>query len=302
MLNKRVAVIMATFNGEKYVEEQIVSIFSQVDVELTLYVRDDGSEDKTLEILKYYAGKHKIIFLSNEGQSSGSAAANFFHLLIGASEVDVDYYALADQDDIWAPRKIISAIENMGEVYDGYSSNLLSYNVEKLSAKYLIKSNPQVKFDYLFQGGSAGCTYVFKKELMQLICQKIKLLSIAERKLMSHDWFIYMVARIYGKNWLISNNCHIFYRQHNSNVYGDVGVIRNFRKKLKLFGGGWYFGVLRINNKFIDMQDDGKKVFNLIFSKNIFIRLKLINNLFELRRNPFESIMLAAYIIIFGID
>jgi rhamnosyltransferase len=300
MLNKRVAVILATFNGEEYLEEQIVSIFGQIDVDVTLYVRDDGSKDKTLEILRYYSKKNKIIFLSNDGQCSGSAAGNFFHLLISSSEADVDYYALADQDDIWAPRKLISAIENMGAIYDGYSSNLLSYNVTKLSSKYLIKSSPQVKFDHIFQGGSAGCTYVIKKELARLIVQKIKLLSLPERTLISHDWFIYMIARISGKKWLLSNSCHIFYRQHNNNVYGDVGVIQNFRKKLNLFAGGWYFNVLRVNRKFVNIESDDEIIYNLIFSKSILIRMKLINNLLELRRNPFESLILAAYVIIFG--
>ena len=98
---------MSCFNGKKYVQEQINSILEQIDVEITLLIRDDGSKDKTIEILKYNADMYKNVKLKL-GNNIGFKRSFYETLVNEAGEYD--YYAFADQDDVWDKDKLITAI------------------------------------------------------------------------------------------------------------------------------------------------------------------------------------------------
>ena len=101
----KVCVMMSTYNGEKYLEEQIMSILDQ-DIQVHLYIRDDGSQDGTKGILKKYMNKENIFirFSNNLGPQKS------FINLIEWVGMGYDYYFFADQDDKWKPRKIKTAI------------------------------------------------------------------------------------------------------------------------------------------------------------------------------------------------
>ena len=101
MSDKKVAVLLSTYNGEKYVGAQIHSILTQNYKNIEIVVRDDGSKDKTVEIIKEYMQKYSNIVL-HQGENLGFIKS-FFELL---KYEDADYYAFADQDDIWLPNKI----------------------------------------------------------------------------------------------------------------------------------------------------------------------------------------------------
>lgn len=103
-----VSVLMSTYNGAKYVREQIESILSQIGVEVKLTVRDDGSNDLTCEILKEYASLGKIALI--KGENVG-VSKSFFILL--DSSPDCDFYAFSDQDDIWHNDKLLNAVKCM---------------------------------------------------------------------------------------------------------------------------------------------------------------------------------------------
>ena len=113
MKEKKVAVIMSTYNGEKFIREQLDSILNQSYKNIELIVRDDGSKDKTVEIVKEYQAKHKNIKLF-EGQNLGFVKS-FFELLKLA---EADYYAYADQDDIWIENKIELAVNSLNKLDD----------------------------------------------------------------------------------------------------------------------------------------------------------------------------------------
>ena len=121
-----IAVLMSTYNGEKYIKEQLDSIFRQKEVKVTLYVRDDGSTDGTLDIIKLY---HGIILLPfDENKGPGLSFMTLLYHVMGQS-TKYDYYAFADQDDIWMDNKLIKAIkqiQNNGECVL-YSSNQWLY-------------------------------------------------------------------------------------------------------------------------------------------------------------------------------
>ena len=97
-MKSKVVVLMSTYNGEKYIQEQLESILTQTYHNIKIYVRDDGSSDQTLEILKKYENENKIILL--KGTNKGFIGS-FLTLLKECEEAD--YYAWCDQDDIWLP-------------------------------------------------------------------------------------------------------------------------------------------------------------------------------------------------------
>ena len=102
-----VSVLMSTYNGEKYIREQIESILNQKKVKVHLLIRDDGSQDSTIEIVKEYANKYPNVSVY-AGKNIG-IGNSFMELLRNAPEAD--YYAFADQDDVWLDGKLERAIE-----------------------------------------------------------------------------------------------------------------------------------------------------------------------------------------------
>ena len=108
----RVAVLMSTYNGEKYLKQQIDSILNQRgDFQLDLLIRDDGSNDNTISILEEYTQTNKIHYYI--GNNLGPAYS-FLDLLINSH--NYDFYAFADQDDYWMPNKISVAISNLSNI------------------------------------------------------------------------------------------------------------------------------------------------------------------------------------------
>ena len=102
-MTNSIAILMATYNGEKYLREQIDSILSQSSKQWHLYIHDDGSTDGTLEILNNYAEKHPEWVTVMDYPSQGGALQNFMSLL---EKVEADYYMFSDQDDVWHPTKV----------------------------------------------------------------------------------------------------------------------------------------------------------------------------------------------------
>lgn len=104
---------MATYNGELYIEEQINSILTQTYQDYTLYIQDDGSKDKTVEIIKSYSLAHENVVYVDNGLTKQGAGQNFMTLL---NCVESDYYMFADQDDVWLPFKIELSLGQMKNI------------------------------------------------------------------------------------------------------------------------------------------------------------------------------------------
>ena len=109
----RIAVLMSSYNGEKYILKQIESILAQVGCEVHLFVRDDGSCDSTTEILKKYADEGKLEWYQGDNLKP---AKSFLKLLYESGEYD--YYAFADQDDIWDNDKLSYGIQYLEKYQD----------------------------------------------------------------------------------------------------------------------------------------------------------------------------------------
>lgn len=109
---KPIAILMATYNGEKYLQEQIDSILSQTYTDWTLYIQDDGSSDNTIGIINSYIQKEKKCVLIDRGLTRQGAGMNFMSLL---NIVESQYYMFCDQDDIWLPNKIVISLNKIKE-------------------------------------------------------------------------------------------------------------------------------------------------------------------------------------------
>jgi len=230
---KKVSVLLSTYNGEKYLREQIDSVLAQEGVEITLFVRDDGSSDGTKEILKEYAEKGLLTYTA---EKNVGFAKSFFWLVCNAPRND--FYAFCDQDDYWRKDKLFAAAEKLS-VFDNAKPNLY-YSALKVVDENLVQTHASTHSGYtappaervfpssLMQNWVYGCTMVFNEELRRLY-------SIYDQPLYCHDWTMYQIAAGLG-NVVFDEVPHIDYRQHGTNVYGFFKSGFNaLKKNLKLF-------------------------------------------------------------------
>jgi len=281
---------MAAYNGEKYIREQIHSVLSQVDVDLQLKVFDDQSNDNTIiEINSVYDPRIEIF--QNE-VNTGSAASNFILALLQIGNETLkafDYISFADQDDIWFDTKLKSAIDELSRNDAAlYASNLICWNSIDEQKIILKKSHEQKKFDYLFEGGSAGCTYVFTVQLALDFVSAIPRIDLKGWKYLSHDWLLYFYARLNSYKVYIDQNSYILYRIHDSNVHGQLNTLSLFALKgrLKLINEGWYFKQAEGFKSLLSPNSDEYRIYKW-YSKNYFTRLYVILRYnFSLIRSP----------------
>ena len=205
-------------NGENFLKGQLDSLFCQANIDFHILVRDDGSSDSTLIILyeyrKKYPDKIDIIKGINQGWRK-----SFFELLIIANEryPVYDYFAFADQDDIWLNSKLETSITHLKELPIGpnlYCSNQYYYkNGENLGLIRKEKINPSYK-SCLVRNYATGCTVVFNRDLLNLVTRELPKIKMA------HDYWLYMVAVLCGHVY-VDENAYIYYRQHDNNQIGS---------------------------------------------------------------------------------
>ena len=298
MYNK-IAVLLASYNGVKYIKEQIDSILNQKEVDVTIFISDDLSTDKTIEYLQdIYKDFKNIVYLPS-GSKFGGAGKNFFRLIIDVDFSSFDFISFVDQDDIWYEDKLIRAIKTIEDKQlDAYSSNVLAF-WEDGKEMVINKSSSQARYDYLFEAAGPGCTYVLKKDLaiflQNFICDNWEDVN----KIELHDWFIYAFARENNYKWHIDEKPSMRYRQHTSNQVGANDGLNAKLKRFKKVFSSWYreeiikiIKVLRLENKY--------KFSKYILNKSYINNLLLLRYSFEFRRNKKEKIYLFI-LFIFGI-
>jgi rhamnosyltransferase len=237
----RVAVLLATFNGIAFIEEQVRSICWQTHQEWHIFVRDDGSTDGTLEFLRSLISAEKLTIVDSALERGGSPARNFFSILKDVNLDDFDFVSFCDQDDIWAPGKLARGIECLNSTNSGgYSCNLIPFDNGAGAAWYLKKNFPEKEMDYLFQGASAGCTYILSRPYAILLQQKVSAILADPPIGFSHDWTIYALCRSFDFRWFQDAQAHIFYRQHSLNAFGAMPNYKGLFKRLTLARSGWY--------------------------------------------------------------
>lgn len=231
---KKIAILMCTFNGEKYLREQIDSLIKQKgEFRLHIYISDDGSSDKTLSICnqKKYKKYIKKIFKVNYN----SFSKNFLSL-IQKTPNTYDYYSFCDQDDIWKTNKLYIAVRKL-EKFNLYCSRTTLINDDKKLLGYspLFKNEPCFK-NAIVQSIAGGNTMVTDNELFKKF-KKEKILDAP-----SYDWLLYIFASITGKKIFYDKNSYIFYRQHSNNLVGsNNGFFSQLQRILLTFQGRFKF-------------------------------------------------------------
>lgn len=293
---KKVIVLMATFNGEKFIVQQLQSIINQSEVDVDIIIYDDGSSDRTVEIIKDFKTKNPLIKieLNINSTPTGSAAVNFLN---GLSELnqkktinDYDFISLSDQDDIWFPNKLKEASLKLNSSYDLYCSNLLLYDTFSGKTSLISKSHSQSKFDHLFEGGSAGCTYVMNRKAVETIIFNYNRTKDNLWQFFSHDWFIYFICRLNNLRVFIDHKSYIKYRLHSTNVHGGMNkfTVRAIVKRIKLLNKNWYkkhsLGIIN----FLEKESNEHQIL-LWFNKSYFHRMFIISKYnFQLFRSPYK--------------
>lgn len=225
-----VKILLSTFNGERYINELLHSLLKQQNIQISLLVRDDGSKDNTLSILKSFSKETGIRMQLIEGNNIGYLES-FWKLIKMAS--GADYYALCDQDDYWCPEKLSCAVEMIEAVHNQspilYTSNVIPVN-EKLERKDIdaFPTHEVISFaDSLKRSVLPGCTFVFNNALLEYLKEY-------KGKRIMHDWTIYLIAKAVGKV-IYDCNPHIMYRLHGNNACGSETGFQGVKKLIKRF-------------------------------------------------------------------
>ena len=273
---KTIKTLLASYNGEKYIEEQIQSILNQEGVLVDLVVDDDLSEDRTVSLVREKFPELKVKINT---PATGSAANNFLKMI---TEIDFNedfhFVAFADQDDIWLPQKLSAAVEKLeAEGAELYCSNLTKWDMQDNSFFLLKKDYPQKKYDFLFEGGSAGCTYVFTKNLAQQLKAFIPTVDSSCWEEFSHDWLVYFFARSRGFKVCIDGNSYIHYRLHNNNVHGHLNQLSfsTIKYKIGKVLRGYHKKHIENYIKYIEPGSDYYKIYRA-FLGSYFQRNKMI--------------------------
>ena len=231
-MERKVQVLLSTYNGEKYIQEQIHSILEQ-NINVQLLIRDDGSTDTTPQILAEYEKKYpniKVYYEKNIGVIS-----SFFRLFQLADET-YSYFALADQDDVWLPEKLSRAVAKLEQekhpalpmVYCS-EQTLVDKNLNILSEKRWYKQVREEFGNALVENICTGCTCVINGSLLRLLKNQ------SPRFMIMHDFWIYLVGTCFG-TVIYDEKSYILYRQHGQNNIGAThSIIKKYRNRIKNF-------------------------------------------------------------------
>lgn len=236
-----VHILLATYQGCAFLQEQLDSIAAQTYSNWDLLVSDDGSTDGTREIVIAFAKKNaqKITFVN--GPCKGSTH-NFFHLISSAAQTETnDLFSFCDQDDVWLPEKLAWAINHFESIQNTdrrphlYCSRtqVVDENLQFIGLSALPR-RPLAFGNALLQNVASGNTMVFNDTLLHL------LRLIKPHHSVLHDWTAYQVAT--GCDGIVhfDNVPTLFYRQHGGNLVGfNSGLISSFRRLSFLSRGGY---------------------------------------------------------------
>lgn len=231
-----VAILLCTYNGDRFLNEQLDSIIPQYDGNVSLWVSDDGSKDKTLQILETHQSTLATDRFSICSGPQVGFAQNFLSLVCNP-EIKADYFAYADQDDIWTPGKLSRAITQLESVSVNvpaiYCSrtHLIDEDGHPIGLSPLFNKAPSFA-NALVQNIGGGNTMVLNKAAVAL------LRSVGEKPIVSHDWWSYLLITGAGGTVIYDPEPTVHYRQHDTNIIGSNRISRlsPFRIKLLLNG------------------------------------------------------------------
>ena len=232
--SKNTAILLATFNGERFITEQLESLRTQTYQDFCCYIHDDGSDDGTVEIINLYCKQYpdRFVFLGSE--KTGGAASNFFMLM---ETVEAPYYLFCDQDDVWDPEKIQLVSNRMKEIEKNHPGQeilvhtdvrVVDERLRTISNSYysLLNQNPVSSnpLQIIASNTVIGATAMFNRKL-----RETALGAITQSKLMFHDWLLALICSMTGIISYIDIPT-VKYRQHGNNEVGAHKRENTFQK------------------------------------------------------------------------
>lgn len=279
-------ILMATYNGEKYINEQIDSILNQTYTDWCLLISDDGSNDGTIDIIKQYRSQYpeKIKLIINEGKEHG-AKANFRYLLRMAPPSD--YYVLCDQDDVWMEDKL-EVLLGKFQTLDNQKPQFIYHEMQVVDADLRLLGNTFSDYSGLYLKESKefamlmlrnyipGCSMSFNQALMKYIVKMPENVGM-------HDWWIALTAAAFGEIHNVKKKLSM-YRQHENNCIGvrkkriiSIVQMKNQMKKLKNDALYQNEALLMQFKKELKYQQQAllkKTIYDLKLKNNIFVVLR----------------------------
>lgn len=231
-----VAILLATYNGEKYLKQQLDSIHQQTHTNWLIVVSDDGSNDKTFEILNSYQqtlGASRFVMI----KGPGNGFADNFMTLVSNQSIKADYFAFSDQDDFWHPTRLQRALQWLQSIdqsqpalYCG-RTHLIDKHGADIGHSPVFSRTPSFK-NALVQSLAGGNTMVFNLTARELLAQTGRL------QIVSHDWWTYMLISGAGGCIRYDVEPSVDYRQHGSNLVGaNSRMIDRIYRLKRMFAG-----------------------------------------------------------------
>ncbi len=301
---KKIAILMATYNGEKYIDKQLRSIIHQSYNNWKLIIHDDGSTDNTIGIINKYMKKYKNkIKLLDDDIKFHDPSKNFFYLMNYIKNKNYDYFLLSDQDDLWHENKVSTLVnialknEFEGPLLIHSDSNVIDKNdnvinnsFNKLSTLCMTRSDFQ---SITFWNVSQGCALMCNMEILKYI-------SIDINNIYMHDWWLCIVASFFGK--IIYTNEKLFsYRIHGENYqgmgrnYGNeykrdfLKKLLTYKKRAKAYYNGNKKQLMEVSKYMNKMSTKQTKLYTStykVFDSNLFTILAfLIRNRIYIKMN-----------------
>ncbi|EQB8042970.1 glycosyltransferase [Aeromonas hydrophila] len=256
-MGKKLAVLLSSYNGEKYISEQLESILNQEykNFHIDIYVRDDGSLDKTTDIISKYVDIHDNIFLIKGGNVG--VTHSFFKLIVLEQLEGYDFYAFCDQDDFWIKDKLtrmIAAVNNDKPCLVCCSYTVTDDNLNSL--RDVICSKNIELGQLLVDNNIPGCAIVFNKKLFTLIEKSLH--NPISWNVSIHDLWVLMIAAVFGEV-RATNNIGILYRQHTNNAIGaSTTILSRLKRSIT--------STLKMRDKHSYIDD--AVIFNQVFKDN----------------------------------
>lgn len=223
---QHVAILLSTYNGERFLKEQLDSLIAQTHSNWTIFASDDGSTDETLAILEKYQtklGTDRLIILA--GPSQGFAK-NFLSMVKNAS-IKADYFAFCDQDDIWLPERLSTAIATLQSAPSNQPAffcsrtRLIDEEGRPIGLSPLFQKPTSFR-NAIVQSIAGGNTMLFNHRARALLAH-----TCTEQKIISHDWWLYMLVSGCGGQAYYSPQPLVDYRQHRNNLIGSNSSFRD---------------------------------------------------------------------------
>lgn len=224
----KVAVLLCSYNGGKFLAQQLESIAQQEGVELAIHVSDDGSQDQTQSILKAFHERWGQQLSVVQGPERGHVH-NFFSLIF--ADIEGDYFAYSDQDDVWDPDKLSRAVKALSSFPEDrpalYCSRslLIDHDGALLGLSPLFLKPPAFA-NALIQNIGGGNTMVMNRKARDLLC------AVGPADIVAHDWWTYILVTGSGGSVIYDPRPSVSYRQHQDNV---IGSSTSWRDRFKRF-------------------------------------------------------------------